>query len=665
VGGAFVTGVLLAAVSIVTFLAEVERRGVLDLRTQDAHSHLPPVYVWSLFDLSVNGDPLDPGTVWAGVNPFESITMVGSMVLVGAFAGIVPGLRRRFRLTLDGRDAWPFFAVLAPLIASLVFVGTRALGWLYHVPGIAGNPFSRARFLIALGLCVLAALHLDTMLGVDGSRTERVPSKAAWGVLAGWLLIAAVTVDDVVRGFTGPGPTKEWVWGMVVGAAFVLVAAAIIVLWRRLGRGLSIVAGSMLAGLVFVQVAYPLRNFTPEAPRESFYPTTAGHEVLEELSDGRYRFAATGLNFYPNSAQLLDLYDLRGIVLYDRELRALLTSATPETFQRDALKQLLLRDEWNLAAPAYDDLALGLFALATYETPYGREVDADPTWDRWAPSTTVEVDVRVPPGEELAGLAVPLRASGDCGPSDLRFRLLDGGREVDVAERPASDAAGDWVAVGLLGRDLRGDEATVTVDVDGDCELEAGMVDGRPAQTLYVDDPDDGVRLVATDEAWIYERPTAREIVSAHSGWRWFPDQAGLLDALADRSEADADVVYLVGEGDDQRPAARSPTLHEVQIDDGEVSARVVGDDAGVVVLAQDFSAGWTVTVDGRGADLESVDGALMGVFVPGGEHVVRFRYRPGEIRAGAAISVLAGLGCTAAAAAAWLVRRRRPRSET
>jgi hypothetical protein len=669
VGGGFVAGVLLAGVSLVPFLAEVERRGLLDLRPQDLNSHLPAVYIWSLFDLSVNGDPLDPSTVWAGINPFESITMVGSIVLVGAFAGLVPVLSRRFRLTADGRDAWPFFAVLAVVITFLVFVGTRLLGWLYEVPGIAGNPFSRARFLIALGLCVLATLHLDTMLGIGRARTEPLPPKVALAVLAGWLLIAAVTVDDVVRGFTGPGPTKDWVWGVAVGALFVALATAVIWLWRRHGRGLPAVAGTLLAALIFVQVAYPLRDFTPEAPVDLFYPTTSAHEVLEELSDGRYRFAATGLNFYPNSAQLLDLYDLRGIALYDRELRALLTSATPETFQLDNLKQLLTRDEWNLTSPAYDDLALGLFALATTETPYGREVDADDGWDRWAPTQDVDVDVTVPPGEELAGLAVPLRARGDCGSAALRFRLLEGGREVDEVRRPASDAAGDWVAVGLLGRDLRGERATVAVDVDGDCDLEVGVVgatDGgdRPARTMYLDDPDDGVRLVATEQAWIYERPTARQIVSAHSAWRWFPDQPTLLAALEDRSEADADTVYLVGEGDDQPSEPGGPTLHDVDIGDGEVVARVVADEPGLVVLAQDFSAGWTVAVDGRGEDLQSVDGALMGVFVPEGEHVVRFRYQPGEIRAGAAVTVLAILACAGAAVVAGLARRRRPQDQ-
>ena len=71
-------------------------------------------------------------------------------------------------------------------------------------------------------------------------------------------------------------------------------------------------------------------------------------------------------------------------------------------------------------------------------------------------------------------------------------------------------------------------------------------------------------------------------------------------------------------------------------------------------------SAGWTATVDGRPAPLVSVDGALMGVFVPAGDHVVRLRYLPKSFVAGAAVT---GIALAAAVVAlvvpAWLSRRR------
>ena len=86
-GVAFVWGAILAGVTLLPFVSEISERRLLELRDADLTTHLPSFYVWSLFDLKVNGDPLDPGTVWGGVNPYESVTMIGSIVLVAASRG--------------------------------------------------------------------------------------------------------------------------------------------------------------------------------------------------------------------------------------------------------------------------------------------------------------------------------------------------------------------------------------------------------------------------------------------------------------------------------------------------------------------------------------------------------------------------------------------------
>lgn len=647
VGVAFAWGMALSAVTLIPFVTEVTGREILDLRPTDMNAHLPTVYVWSLFDLSVNGDPLDPAKWWAGLNPFESVTMVGSVVLAAAFAGLVPAIGRRLRLSAAGRDAWPFFAFVPPALTFVIFIGTPLLGALYLLPGIAHNPISRARFLIALGLCVLAALHLDAALR-RRERGERVPTGAALVVAAIWLLIAALTADDVVDGFTGPGPTGDWIEGIGVGLLFVLAGAGVLFIYLR-RRIPAAVVGVALAALVFAQVAWPLRNFTPQSPVEDFYPRTDGHAELERLTDGRYRFAADVWSFYPNSSQLTELYDLRGVGLYDDSLRALIESATPTTFARDPFKQVLLPDEWRLDAPAYDDLALGYFALGTANGPYGERIDVHGKWDQWQPAP-LDIEVRVPARRELAGLALPLTTRGDCGSALARYRLFDRGRLLDSAERPAYDAAGSWIPMGLVGRRARSSTLTVTVDARGGegCELLVGASrSGDVAQRLYLEDPDDGVRLVATEGAWIYQRPTAWPLVSAHTGWRWFDDQASALEALRERPPSERDVVYLVGEGGDQ-PAAGRATVREVQIADASVEARVRAPARSLLVLSQDSSDGWSVAVDGESADMQSVDGALMGVFVEPGVHEVRFEYLPRSVVAGAGttlVSALLGLG--------------------
>lgn len=663
-GAGFGWGLLVSAITLLPFVSEIQQRDLLDLRHTDLHSHLPAFYLWGILDLSVNGDPLDPGTVWGGVNPFESVTMIGSVVLLAAFAFLLPPLSRRLRLTSSGRDAWPFFALLPAVVAFLVFVGTRVLGLVYLVPGIASNPLSRSRFLIALGMTVVGALHLDRVLEPreDG---ERLPRWVPLVPLAAWIGLAVVTLDDVERAFRAAGQGDALKKGLVIALAFAACACAAVVIVRRL-RLAAWVGAVGLSALVFVQVAHPLRDFTPEAPVEDFYPETSGHELLQELGGGEHRFAASAWAYYPNSAQLLGLYDLRGITLYDTELRRLLEAATPSTFARDPLKQVLVREEWNLASPVYDDLALKHFVLSTGEVPFGEVVDAPGTSGSWVPGP-VEVPVQVPPGRELAGVGVPLRVSG-CAGERVLVELVQGGAVLDAAAKPSYDANGDWFHVALTGAELQVGPASVRIAAEAPCRIETSTLRSdqgveQTALRLILDDPDDGVRLVATDDGWFYERPNARPLISVHTTWRWFDDQAALLAALRERPQAEADRAFLVGSG--PAPPAGDPSgakVLESSIEDDSTTVVVDTDAPAVVVVAQDHSVGWEARVDGEPTPLESVDGALMGVFVDAGVHEVTLDYRPGSFHLGTTVTigaVLVGVGALAVAP----LKRRRPLS--
>jgi hypothetical protein len=75
----------------------------------------------------------------------------------------------------------------------------------------------------------------------------------------------------------------------------------------------------------------------------------------------------------------------------------------------------------------------------------------------------------------------------------------------------------------------------------------------------------------------------------------------------------------------------------------------------GLVVLADSFYPGWRARVDGRAADILQVNGALRGVVVEAGEHVIDMRYLPASVLGGGALSLL-GL----AAVGALTLRSRR-----
>jgi hypothetical protein len=61
----------------------------------------------------------------------------------------------------------------------------------------------------------------------------------------------------------------------------------------------------------------------------------------------------------------------------------------------------------------------------------------------------------------------------------------------------------------------------------------------------------------------------------------------------------------------------------------------------GMVILAETYYPGWTATVDGQTARVWEAWGALRGVVVPGGEHEVKFSYRPLSVYGGAALTAL------------------------
>jgi Bacterial membrane protein YfhO len=92
------------------------------------------------------------------------------------------------------------------------------------------------------------------------------------------------------------------------------------------------------------------------------------------------------------------------------------------------------------------------------------------------------------------------------------------------------------------------------------------------------------------------------------------------------------------------------------QVDSQRLRVRLpAGGGGGWLVLAGSYFSAWRAEVDGREADVEPTNLALMGVRVPPGARVVEFRLGRTSLWIGVALS---GLG-VALAAALWLVRRR------
>ena len=76
----------------------------------------------------------------------------------------------------------------------------------------------------------------------------------------------------------------------------------------------------------------------------------------------------------------------------------------------------------------------------------------------------------------------------------------------------------------------------------------------------------------------------------------------------------------------------------------------------GILVIGETWFPGWRAAVGGRSTPVRQVDGALQGVFVPGGTHAVEVKYRPLSVLAGACST---GVFIVAALVCEFLSRRR------
>jgi Bacterial membrane protein YfhO len=265
----------------------------------------------------------------------------------------------------------------------------------------------------------------------------------------------------------------------------------------------------------------------------------------------------------------------------------------------------------------------------------------------------------VAPGP-LNGIYLPLRAGGRCRGAWVRLSLVSGGRTLATSTRAAFDVGGGWTGFAILGRELAAGDRyeLVPTSTKQECTLQVGMAGPRVARQLLIEDPGQSIRLASTEQAWIYQRPSAWELVSAHRRWRGFPDQESLLGWAATRPPEDADVAAYVGPDRPGSGAGGDPVVVSSKVVDNTARAVVAGDAESLLVVSQDLAEGWTARIDGEPADLVAVDGALQGVFVPPGRHTVVLSYMPRTFVLGSAVSAMA----LSALVLAWFVPWRRRR---
>lgn len=119
-------------------------------------------------------------------------------------------------------------------------------------------------------------------------------------------------------------------------------------------------------------------------------------------------------------------------------------------------------------------------------------------------------------------------------------------------------------------------------------------------------------------------------------------------------------VVLESGQPVDTRPVS---SLSIVEYGLSTVTVSVETDQPGYLVLADAYYPGWHATVDGRPVPIHRANYAFRAVYVPAGQHIVRFSFEPFVWRVGLVLSGLSLLGLLAWAGLAWRLRARQARS--
>ena len=130
-----------------------------------------------------------------------------------------------------------------------------------------------------------------------------------------------------------------------------------------------------------------------------------------------------------------------------------------------------------------------------------------------------------------------------------------------------------------------------------------------------------------------------------------------------DLKRIEVDSTVLVSQGLDLRPS-RPGTARLQEDRPGRIGVAVEAPQRQLLVVSESYHEGWRVSVDGRPATLERVNGDFVGCVVEPGKHHVDFVYRPANLWWGKTVSLaslVVVLGMSVGPTLGWLGGWRAP----
>jgi hypothetical protein len=626
-------------------------RGKYGTDVLDHHS-----VITALFPNSVGACGYGHGVAWMLRGGYiESDMFIGSASLVLVLVALTGRLR-------PGVPTGPrvFLVLLALFIGNQMLFHDPLEHLVAQLPVFSGNEPGRMRSVLGLAAAGLVAMGTDRIVASSWQpRWWRRPQTAV--VTAVWVAAAATVgfiayrthkIDNVHH--AGPALRRGIEDALLVAAVtavVVLIAASV-----RRARSIAILA---VALLVAIQGGAYARGFWGRDPNSSFYPTTPTQALLNRdlgsswratgdhgaLRSGTATFYASAspvghANVQPEWLALLRAVDPTVAVT------ATFTSLnlTPMTIQSPILDLMSVR----YVVRSEDDIILGTGVAAPAgngSTPLS-STTAVTSAAGSAPLRAVGITFASPLsvlGAPYAALRVQLlNASGAVISTGTRrvYATLPTGTNYEIAVPDTGAASPLTARVRLL------DDSNPTSVVTHD---------GSAALTRVLK-PDDGLSIVLSDGAVVYQRSTALP----HVRWAGTVHSVPVDQQVAALAVAAPAGQVVLAPGAPGTGSGQPATVRVLTDGGTRVSADVDAQGAGYLVVSNSSITGWSATVDGHAAPVVDADHGMQAVPVPAGDHRVVLTYTAAGLSEGIAVTV----GTLVVYAVLWgvVARRRRTR---
>jgi hypothetical protein len=568
------------------------------------------------------GDPLT--RTWWGFDNFNETTF---------YAGILPLVLALLAVIL--RRDWPtrFFTIWGLL--GLLWALGPLYPTLYFLPVFGGLLPSRAAILVVFATAVLAALGLDRLLHpIDGRAQNTKAFLFPFVILP--LIVAAYLFYYRAKA------AETWDYLSPQLALFLLWiggSALLIWLWRTERLPLRWLAAASLiwltADLFLFGYAY-----NPVTAVSDLYPPNEITSFLEADPEP-YRMVTPpeGLAYPPNSSLVPRLANLSG---YEpgipRELVAYVNAAGDEDAVRFERK---LQPLAGVDSPLLD--ALNVKYLVTSEDRWGDPVaqGAQPAVVDWLPLPQEVLLVDVEAG--LQRLDIPLRGANEV---TLRVLSTDGNYEfAHASAMPDTENPNGWTRFEVNPFPAEWGQS-FAIRIEGEGEVGRSADGAAAMQVFALGRP--GL-VYEAGKTRVYSRdnylPRAYYVPRAVVA----EDAENALAEVVSRQDSLDELVVLEFMSQERPPALEyeAGPAQIVVIETGlnDVTLKATLAQPGFVVLADAYYPGWQATIDGQPEPLYRANSVTRATYVPQGEHIIQYQFRPADFYVG---SIISGLAWTA-----------------